>query len=613
MLHRVTYPSSVYDGTLSINKVGSFLYGTDNIPQRLLLCGTLALSYYILGPTIYTWLFPGSSAMFQSSTRKDKHTTGLANNRNDCFANSSIQAWASLPAVSVYLNEIMEIRKEVLRRMVRSSDGAHDGAAADEWGEVKAPSPEHKSEAHDMHDSGDHVGQMNLSNGVDVRMHAALADILYQLQQPVAKSTFISLQPLLHTLELIYSAKLSRGQNDAHEFTQLLLETLEKEHTELSLMLKGDKRLEGLAVPAFPIRGSLADNLVCLRCGGSSKVNVHQFSMHTLPVPNATSADLRDMLFDNQTETIDDYTCVSCQIRAILATEKNRGRQGVDSTELAIIEELARLAPSISINEDMPPHLAAYVSAYNKDHCITAALKSTIVKRTVSVDSPRVLILHLSRSVFNGVSYAKNTCNVTFPEELVINEQLLENNKCVGVRAVRYKLCAMIKHIGTHSQGHYACFRHKPDFRKDPRTGEIIIRSDVISSDAVPQPAPRMPVPYASSKPSALGRLAALLKTVTGEPPSTVTTNEEPVSKPDASAEQDSSGASSASSSGVSSAATKVLPRPQGRPRKLKALRRTTTHPWWCISDSYVSECKTSFLLSETKLVYMLYYQRIEP
>ncbi|AGO12121.1 AaceriAEL242Wp [[Ashbya] aceris (nom. inval.)] len=613
MLHRVTHPPSVHDGTLSIDKVGRFLYETDNIAQRLLLCGTLALTYYILGPTISAWIFPGKSAMFQNSSRKDKHTTGLANNRNDCFANSSIQAWASLPAVSVYLNEIFETKKEVLRRMKRSSVGAHDGGAADEEaGEAEAPSAENRSEAHAT-DDVDHLRQNHTSIGVDLRMHGALADILYQLQQPVAKSTFISLQPLLHTLELIYRAKLSRGQNDAHEFTQLLLETLEKEHTDLSRLLEGDKRLEGLAVPAFPVRGSLADNLVCLRCGGSSKVNVHDFSMHTLPVPHATSADLRDMLFDNQTETIDDYTCVSCQIRSILATEEHRRRQGVDNAENAILDELARLAPSISINEDLPPHLAAYVAAYNKERCAAAALKSTIVKRTVSVDSPRVLILHLSRSVFNGVSYAKNTCNVTFPEELVINEQLLENNKCVGVRAVRYQLCAMIKHIGTHSQGHYACFRHKPDFAKDPKTGEIVIRSDVISADIVPHPAPPKPLPDTPAKPSALGRLAALLKTVTAEPPSKVTHHEDTAAKPDAPTEHDSSGTSSSSSSGVSSAATKALARPPQRPRKLKTLRRTTTHPWWCISDSYVSECKTSFLLSETKLVYMLYYQRIEP
>lgn len=46
--------------------------------------------------------------MFSSSKRSDKYTTGLINNRNDCFANSSVQAFSSLPKLTMYMNDLLK-------------------------------------------------------------------------------------------------------------------------------------------------------------------------------------------------------------------------------------------------------------------------------------------------------------------------------------------------------------------------------------------------------------------------------------------------------------------------------------------------------------------------
>ena len=41
------------------------------------------------------------------SKRPDKHTTGFINLRNDCFANSSLQAYSSVPSLTDYLNKFI--------------------------------------------------------------------------------------------------------------------------------------------------------------------------------------------------------------------------------------------------------------------------------------------------------------------------------------------------------------------------------------------------------------------------------------------------------------------------------------------------------------------------
>ena len=48
------------------------------------------------------------------SKRPDKYTTGFINLRNDCFANSSLQAYSSLPSLTEYLNKFITCFKKLL-------------------------------------------------------------------------------------------------------------------------------------------------------------------------------------------------------------------------------------------------------------------------------------------------------------------------------------------------------------------------------------------------------------------------------------------------------------------------------------------------------------------
>lgn len=541
----------VYYSTGNYNNGNSIwfdnLLRTNNKKLQFIACTALAaLSIYVLTPSLSTLLFKKSDKdMFSSSKRSDKYTTGLINNRNDCFANSSVQALSSLPKLTLYLNDILK-QAQFLRNLLDNNkhDGLKDLNLGSEPQSAKQEAdtePEPRAKPHPLDNNPDLATHLNVSRPVfsnfsstatittlslarsggdeegpladtvqnspageevaegqessennqnstfatattdqipEIPMHEGLAQILYQLQQTVVSKTYISVWPFLHVIELIFDARISTGQNDAHELTQVILETLEKENIKLKKFVK-DQSLN-VIIPDFPVRGSLADHLVCLNCRDSSKVNVHPFSMYPLPVPQESTAILADMISDNQTETIEGYSCLSCKIRAILSNEKQRNFAGTSESERNVLQTLEKILPDIFINDDLSAELTTYIDNYNKDGVNTSILKSTIVKKTVVVDSPELLIIHLSRSVFNGMNYTRNSCNVAFEEDLGLQEQIIEKNKCVGVNNVKYRLRATVRHQGTHSAGHYECYRHKPDFVKDVGSGEVINRTPVV-------------------------------------------------------------------------------------------------------------------------------------
>ncbi|SCU94995.1 LANO_0E08922g1_1 [Lachancea nothofagi CBS 11611] len=505
------------------------------------LAAFTALSIYILTPSLFG--NRESSKMFSSSKRSDKFTTGLINNRNDCFANSSVQALSALPKLTTYMNDLL---KQVLflRSLLDRSDGgntdAKDGDGSDavaalslKTPHLEKPNPFESSlapedsrpnlHAHRPHGDlqsfsstatittmstleearhgqghGTTTGDTSAAqstcessvskeNGIstasseqipEVPLHEGLAQVIYQLQQVITTSKYISVWPFLHVLEVIFDAKISAGQNDAHELTQVILETLEQENMKVKKFVK-EQNLN-VIIPDFPVKGSLADHLICLSCQGSSKVNVHPFTMYPLPVPQEVSANLSAMIADNQTETIEGYACLSCKIKAILANEEQRDNAADSKEETMILKTLSDVVSDIFINEDLSEDLMNYINNYKKDGCDASSIKSRIIKKTVVTESPDILILHLSRSVFNGTTYTRNACYVNFEDELHTQEQDIQNNRCVGVKPVKYKLKAMVKHQGTHSQGHYECYRRKPDLIKDALSGQVVNRSPTI-------------------------------------------------------------------------------------------------------------------------------------
>lgn len=491
----------------------------------------MALSLYVLTPTITKLIF-GSKMFSSSSKRADKYTTGLINNRNDCFANCSVQALASLPGLTSYLNEFLH---QVSDAVVFINDDTEDKQASRgtqflDHG-ILTPKLEVDSNPIDNHQSldglvssavqksksstsvstlqdetthGDHTpalstAQHSLNEEEDnseetddettepkiprILMHQSLASMLSQLQETITSSRHISVWPLLRVLEIIFNAKISTGQNDAHELTQVILETLQKENMKLRKFVKNNDI--NVSIPELPFGGQLADHLVCMKCTNSSKVNIHPFIIYPLTVPQAMSAKLSDMVSDNQTDTIEGYSCLTCKVSTIVNYEKGRGYAKCTQEEKSILKTLEGALPDMAINDELSDELTSYINSYNKDGIVGADLKSTIVKKTVVVESPKTLVMHLSRSMFDGISYQRNSCNVAFDEILESREQVIRHNKCVGINPISYKLKAIVAHSGSHSQGHYECYRHKPDFVKDTTTKTVINRSPTIDKSLI--------------------------------------------------------------------------------------------------------------------------------
>lgn len=525
---RVVYYPAGLGSNVNRLWLDKFVKSNSRIIRRLSYGLLVTLSLYILTPTIVRLIF-GPTMFSNSSKRSDKYTTGLINNRNDCFANSSVQALASLPGLTSYLNEFLRqvsvvvgadhekvdqqreklnhnhiLDHDILTPKVEAgnpidSQGSIDGLVSSGAAISKIKSSNSISTLQEESRLGDHTPALSTAqhsledddkenDGVDskmprILMHQGLARILSQLQETISSSRHVSVWPLLHILEIIFNAKISTGQNDAHELTQIILETLQKENLKMRKYVKANKL--DVELPELPFGGELADHLVCLRCTNSSKVNVHPFIIYPLTVPQTMSAKISDMVSDNQTDTIEGYSCLTCKVSAIVSNEKARGFENTSAEERKILETLQKALPDLSINDELSQDLTSYINSYNKDGVIPVNLKSTIVKKTVVVRSPSILVMHLSRSMFDGMSYARNSCGVAFEEILESREQVIRNNKCVGINPISYKLRAIVKHTGSHSQGHYECYRHKPDFVKDVATKEVINRSPVIDTTLI--------------------------------------------------------------------------------------------------------------------------------
>lgn len=504
---------------------------------------TITISSYIFGPMVSQWLFPCANKN-PDKIRKDRYTTGLQNKHNDCFANASLQALVPLPSLVLYINLFYSI----------------------------------------LEDIETHLHEIPIK--LDIRMHLALGSLLTQLQMPIFSPRSASPDILLNTLEQIYSTMLSPGQQDAQEFLQILIETLKNEYDALKAFIMHKKIPFRNTLPKFPILGRFANSLVCLRCYRSSRVNTHEFTMHSLPLPQTRNTDLQALLFDNQTEIIEGYSCVCCNITFIISNERRLSHHSSSTPEL---QQLTALLPDIAINDSLPEPLHTFVANYiNKNHA-ASNLKTSILKRTVVVKSPKILIIHLSRSTYNSFTFARNNCEVNYTETIVVNEQILDGSICVGVCPITYKLLSIVKHTGSHFQGHYECYRHKPNFKTLSSPTSVVIASPLIQ---LPSLLSLSPSSSTGNNEKGFSRTRNSKDTIGNINTATDTFHLQP--------------------SACSKDSEPSIQQLKDKGSSYKTLKTALKFPWWKISDHRVSEHKKTTMLNEKRGVYMLYYQRID-
>lgn len=385
------------------------------------LCGIFVCPTFLFSAHTFPKKTPTKQIMF--TKRPDKHTTGLINMRNDCFANASIQAFSALPGLTKYLNLFLKIYGNFFRIGTKYHISFANIISRDEVHHILQLSSSRK-----RHDIGD--DNAPLKDLFIVTLHLALAEMVKKLQETQMATRTISVWTFLHELERIYNAKISRSQHDAHELTQLIVETLETENEVCANILKklidaivkegaSELDIEAIDVPDFPFTGLLLSQMKCLTCLHVSKPSFSPFQMLTLHPPQAPTSDLESLLNENETETISGYQCLKCRIEAIVLYQNDAGHgQGIQADrEMSMLQQLSS-DENLFINEDLPTSLESFMETFTSQ---VKPVTSKVFRTTQIIKPPRVFAVHLSRSTFDGVSVSRNPCRVSFKEKLNIS------------------------------------------------------------------------------------------------------------------------------------------------------------------------------------------------
>ncbi|KAL2867086.1 uncharacterized protein BJX67DRAFT_388296 [Aspergillus lucknowensis] len=598
--------------------------------------------FYVFGPN-YT--IDGDEL---GGSRK-KSIVGLSNPANDCFINSVLQALAGLGDLRLYLI------RELHRRELDGPEIYNQLPDPDEQLREKRP---------------DRVRE--LQQGTITR---ALKEMLDRLnERPIYKKT-ISARGFIEALEFAYRTRISRNQQDAQEFLQIVAERLSDEyHAGVKARQRAQKTLEcspgqdeapteievrvddgtDNGLPAiidtklkeidseydFPFEGKLESQIECQFCRYKYKPNQTSFVNLTLQVPQKSSTTL-SACFDGllKTEYIDDFRCDKCRLQhafEVKSRELALSRSVQDKQALEI--EIEKIQAALTTDPEsaldgvlLPP--------------VENAPKRRIARHMRITVFPKIIAVHLSRSIYDRSSSTKNAAKVSFPERLPLG----------GILNQKYfKLLAIVCHKGSHNSGHYESFRRNhlyPPF-STPDVFSSYAQSRATSANPSRVQSPRIrprtaidtdlsalniSTPVSTSSPSSLSPSEPSRSPSTSDlsrPASSQLNTPHPSTRPTTSSSRVSfqsthstskQNLSQTSAPRGSSLETARLSSPASRSsladRNTSATdtelsvasrlrrRRKPVDRWFRISDEKIKECKTSDVLGMQKEVYLLFYE----
>lgn len=607
--------------------------------------------FYVFGPN-YT--IDGEET--SGSYNRKKSIVGLSNPANDCFINSVLQALAGLGDLRVY------VIRELHRRQLDGPEIYSMLPGLDEIPRGERP---------------DKIRE--LQQGTITR---ALKEMLDRLnERPIYKKT-ISASSFLHSLEYAFRMRISRNQQDAQEFLQIVLERLcEEYHAGVKSRQRAERFLETPAgsgfqepspggngvngldeaevrfddgtdngLPAmintklkeidneygFPFEGKLQSQIECQTCHYQYKPNQTSFVNLTVQVPQRSSTTL-SACFDGllKTEYIEDFRCDNCRLLHALEIKTRERARSRSETERERLElEIQTIQTAIETDpEVIPPEV--------KLPPTEAAPKRRIARHMRITVFPKIIAIHLSRSIFDHSSSTKNAAKVSFPERLSLG----------GILSPKwFKLLAIVCHKGSHQSGHYESFRRNtlyPAF-STPGTFSSYAQSRATSANPSQAPSPHLGPRRADSESSDVANLSRSASAVSlsgnrdghvlpppvkeslqlNPPPSPST---RPTTAPSRISFQSNRSKSSKTtfsptSDGTNSPSTegdrwsKFSSRPStgiswssGDKGNRLRRRRKANNRWWRISDEKIKECKTSDVLGMQKEVYLLFYEMEKP
>ena len=441
---------------------------------------------YVFGPTYFLDDNPSApSGAIAGLTNRKKGVVGLSNPANDCFINSVLQALAGLGDLRLYL----------IREMHRRS-------LDEDWVYAQAIPPEARNAPGERQPDVADWKVEGLQSGMVTK---SLKDIIDSLnERPIYKKT-ITAAPFVRSLELAFRQRISRQQQDAQEFLQVVAERLCDEYhaghkarvyargkaaallepstvaeplaSEIIEQKLSSLELNGAAAdeestPAasalptiqrissagaqeedeeeegFPMEGEFESQIECLTCGFKPKPTKSTFCTLTLNVPQTSSTTL-NACFDGmfKTEYIDDFKCEKCRLLHAIATLESESQKVTSDTARANIRTaITRLHDVVETNPEHPPEDIVLPD-------MSYAPKRRIARHIRLTSFPKIMAIHLSRSIYDASNLSqKNSAKVAFPERLPLGGLLHQR---------KYKLLAVVTHKGSHYSGHYESFRRQ--------------------------------------------------------------------------------------------------------------------------------------------------------
>ncbi|KAI1145661.1 hypothetical protein F4825DRAFT_237331 [Nemania diffusa] len=632
------------------------------MPEKPLTIATYAAGASLAAITLVYVFAPTYLIDSDSNSARKKGVVGLSNSANDCFINSVLQALAGLTDLRVYL--IREVHRRNIDEAWVYEEIAEDPA--------RKTNPEWKNQS--------------LQSGMVTK---GLKDILDALnERPIYRKT-ISAVGFVRVLEAAFRQRISRQQQDAQEFLQIVAERLCDEYhagrrarqaakgksapirsvlSNPSSPVDGDavgERLAGLAlnghgiddeaqpnsVPTihaepptddggeeegFPMEGAYESQIECQVCGFKTKPTHSTFCTLTLSVPQSRSSSLNTCLDGFfKTEYVDDYRCERCRlVHAKKLFEGQVARSTSESVKEALRDAIEKIQLKIDTDPETPPPGVALPELRLAPTC-------RIAKHTRLTDFPKVLAVHLSRSIYDSHTSQKNLAKVAFPERLSIGGLLSQK---------KYKLLGAVTHKGSHHSGHYESFRRQ-NINLPYSTTNAFQPSGIYTPSANPSPIatpnPSATPLHKSTAPSPVASTSDLVPRPSAEASSSVSsrstgttgsaTNPHPPSSPSPTSSPKEHDTDTISLKSVAASARSTVSRlsqsaKNGRTnsplRKSKTpgsiaesvsapkpnngtrhRRRKPNDRWWRISDDKVKEAKTSEVLGMQREVYMLFYE----